>query len=351
MLQAYALQTYLEGLGCDVMVINQRSLSQRAFYSKPGRLLKRKTLKAFWNAPSLFLQNIGKWNKFEQFMRDYYHLSYELPDLVTAERFINDEIHFDAVITGGDQIWNMNCLDFSLSYFLPFETPGIRRIAYSPSLGDEQWWRPQNYARVLKALVDTYDFPSVRENSASVFLSHLIGRSVPSVPDPTLLLGKDDYDRLAGEKPMVKGRYIFYYSPLQRNDVSEFVARYAKICGFRVVSSNKSRAGAEKGFISYNNSGPSEFLNLIKNATIVCGFSFHLVLFSLVFHKQFFVVTSSGGSRIKCLLDEVGLSSRMYYTHSDPSSMKVEPINWESIDNKMREMQLVGESFLREALA
>ena len=44
MLQAYALQTYLERKGLNVTIINQRNLAQRLLYVKPGQLLKRKDI-------------------------------------------------------------------------------------------------------------------------------------------------------------------------------------------------------------------------------------------------------------------------------------------------------------------
>ena len=350
MLQAYALQTCLERLGHHVTIVNYRGLAQKSYYIKPGKQLTKRAIRSFFESPSLFVQNVGKWNKFERFIREHDHVSREHRRLVETEHLINEELGLSAIITGGDQIWNMDCLDFNPCYYLPFETPGIRRIAYSPSLGDEDKWKSRNYSNVLKTLVGGYDYPSVREKSASLFLSGLIGRSVPSVPDPTLLLDRDDYERLAGEKPLIKGQYVFYYTPWQIDAVSEFVSGFAKIHGYRVVTSKKNHTKAEKGFIAYNNAGPVEFLNLLKNATVVCGFSLHLVLLSLIFHKDFYAVTQSGGARIGDILDEFGLSSHLVYAHSDPSMISMGSIDWKEVDSKLAVLKQSGIGFLRNAL-
>lgn len=351
MLQTYALQAYLERKGFDVTIINQRNLAQRLLYVKPGQFLKRKDVKEFVAHPRLFIQNVGKWYRFEQFMRDHFHLSREFVDLVSIERAINGELELDAVITGGDQIWNMNCLDFSLSYYLPFETPGIRRISYAPSLGDEQWWRPLNYVSMLKVLVGKYDYPSVREKSSSVLLTELLGHPVPFVPDPVFLLDRQDYDVLAGEKPLIKGDYVFYYSPRPDRMLAGLAAKVAKRFGFKVISSNKGTGREEKSFIPFCNAGPAEFLNLMKYATLVCGRSMHLVAFSLIMHKPFYALSRSGGARISHLLEEVGLSSRSVRVDSDLLSIDMTPIDWVKVEVRLDTLRERGYRFLDEVLS
>ena len=350
MLQAYALQTFLEQQGYEVTIINHRNLAQRSLYIKPAQLLKRKTLKDFITHPRLFIQNVGKWNKFERFMTDYYRLSWEMPLLVNVERAVNDELKLDAVITGGDQIWNMDCWDFSLSYYLPFETPGVRRVAYSPSMGDEVWFRPDHYVGLLKTLVDRYDFPSVREENASRFLTDLVSRPVPAVPDPTLLLDKDDYDALAGNTPLMEGDYLFYYSPQPDDTISAFALQLSKLLGCKIVSSNKQYTKAERSLVSYNNAGPSEFLNLLKFAKYVCGKSLHLVLFSLLFHKQFLAVGRSKGARISSILNQVGLPSRYVEKGMNPKEVQFDDVDWIYVDKQLEALRMKGAGFLRNAL-
>ncbi|MBR0299709.1 MAG: polysaccharide pyruvyl transferase family protein [Bacteroidales bacterium] len=358
MLQAYALQTCLERLGCDVTIINYRSFAQKHFYVRPDRQWVKPFLRAFLTHPHVFLQGIGKWKKFERFMQDKLHLSRELSGVVDVERFIRREPRlFEAVITGGDQIWNLGCTDVSPVFFLPFETPGVRRISYSVSLGDGNWWNPTHYAHFLKALVSGYDYPSIREKTDAVLLSDLLMRPVDVVPDPVFLLEKEDYERLAGDKPRVKGRYIFYYCPQFGRESASIVATYAKERGINVVTSNKHLAREERGFISCSNAGPVEFLNLLKNASLVCGHSLHLVALAILLHKPFRAISGTKDSRIANLLDAVGLSSCYLMTVSssgsiDPFSRSFDfpPIDWSAVDTKLGTLRQAGLAFLKRAL-
>lgn len=351
MLQTYALQTFLEQKGYEVTVINHRNLAQKSLYVKPGQLLKKKNLKEMLSHPRAFVQSIGKWNKFERFMRDYYHLSHEYVDLVSTEKAVNGGLGLDAVITGGDQIWNMNCLDFSPAYYLPFDTPAIRRIAYAPSLGDEQWWRPRHYANLLKVLVGNYDYPSVRELSSSAFLSDLLGRPVPVVSDPVFLLKRQDYELLAGEEPLIEGNYILYYTPQPDQAISGYVSKLAKRLGYKVVMSNKGKGKEEKDFIPFCDAGPVEFLNLMEHAALVCGWSMHLVAFALLMHKPFYAVSRSEGARIRHLLAEAGLLSRLVRIDDDLSTIDSSPIDWDEVDNRVDTLRQSGYRFLEEALS
>lgn len=66
------------------------------------------------------------------------------------------------------------------------------------------------------------------------------------------------------------------------------------------------------------NAGPVEFLNLIKNAEIVCTDSFHGMVFSLIFNKKFSVLrrfsendSKSQNSRIENLAKTLELEDNI----------------------------------------
>ena len=61
-------------------------------------------------------------------------------------------------------------------------------------------------------------------------------------------------------------------------------------------------------FEKYFESGPKEFLNLVKNADYVVGRSFHLMVFCAIFHKKFIAIDGMGDSRISELLRKTGLA-------------------------------------------
>ena len=66
--------------------------------------------------------------------------------------------------------------------------------------------------------------------------------------------------------------------------------------------------------------GPSEFLNLVKNAKVVCGASFHLMVFSILFNKDFYCMNGDVDSRMNNLMKVCGCEDRIWSvvnTHSN----------------------------------
>lgn len=349
MLQAYALQTYLLRKGYEVIIVNYRSISQKSLYRNPLTLFTRKNRKRFFASPVLFGEDVQKWFKFERFLDSYLHLSREHTKLVQTERQINDELGLDAIIIGGDQIWNLNCIDASISYYLPFETPGIRRISFAPSMGCLQIWKPDGYKAMLHALLSGFDFLSVREKQASGFISSLLGKTVPQVADPTILLSLSDYRGLIGDSPLVKGKYVFYYSPHPDSRISQFALSFAQSNHIGIVSSNITPE-ERKGFIHKNASGPLEFLNLLYHAEIVCGCSLHLAIFSILMHKPFFIVGESLDERMKSWLDLFGLCSHYVLCRDGLDHVQYEVTDWQIVDTVILEERQRAEQYLKTAL-
>lgn len=58
--------------------------------------------------------------------------------------------------------------------------------------------------------------------------------------------------------------------------------------------------------------GPSEFLNLVKNAKVVCGASFHLMVFSILFNKDFYCMNGDVDSRMSNLMKVCGCEDRIW---------------------------------------
>ena len=138
MLQAYALSSALKSLGYDVQIINFRSNAQKNFYPKPYKYWDLQSIKGRLLSPFLFFKNIGKWNKYEAFMKEEMPLTSEI-NHYSDIRGIILENKYDAVITGGDQIWSVNGPDFNVGYLLDwsintFNISASLLFSESPSL-------------------------------------------------------------------------------------------------------------------------------------------------------------------------------------------------------------------------
>ena len=312
-LQAYATQQSILKLGHNCEIINFRMPSQKNYYSLYGArhdwaLKIRKALLL-----SYHFQRKQRAAKFETFLRERL--------ICTPEYNSYDDLKgaptYDVYVSGSDQIWSPSIPEFALSdvdytgvYFLDF-TDG-RKIAYASSIGEATADQLQSKAPLLQQ----FSRLSTREQRGAQILQKITGQTVQVVLDPTLLLTAEDWNTLAGEKPLVKEPYVLLYS-LQgikalRNwgqALGPFCQRqhlkFVSICPFFPVLG----ANAENRM----DTGPCDFLNLIKFARVVFTDSFHGTAFSLNFRKPFFVYQSHGNKdrRKTALLDRFSLSDRI----------------------------------------
>lgn len=344
MLQAYALSVALKELGHDVEVINFRSLAQKMVYIKPHKYWDISNIKSRLLFPILFFRTLKKWKKYESFMKSEMPLSEEINYFEDIRRLILEK-EYDAVITGSDQIWNINCTDFNIGYLLPFTIP-CKKIAYAPSVGHLQL---TNADLLFKSALSDYDFISVRESSSAEVLSDLLKKTVYTVPDATWLMPLEIYDRMSYDRPIVNGKYLFYYRPQLEYKESGKILEFSRMHGLKAVCSN-TVSSFNPSFKNQNDAGPKEFLNLIKYANIVCGYSMHMIIFSLLFHKPFYVISENQDIRIKDLLKYFGLENRIVSSSNIMNEHNVKDIDWRKVDAKITELRTIAANYLLEAI-
>lgn len=315
MLQAYAMQTFLERQGHHVEIVNFRPLSQKRGYPKPidfaTMATMKQSVKRICVAPQTIKPLNERWRLFEKFLNEKLNTTKEYTALAELKKA---SFNFDAIITGSDQIWNTNAFDFSEAYFATFASKGTCKIAYAPSMGPN----PENQnAEYLKNLLGGYKAISVREERTKEFLvNNHIADHVKVVLDPTMLLDESDYESIVGKEPIIDGKYIYYYTPGSvRHEFLDEAVQMGKAMGLPVVFDNTYYPYQIRNcnnLIPYVNAGPSEFLNLIKNATMVCGASFHLMAFSILFKKTFYCMNGDVDSRMNNLMNMLNLEDRIW---------------------------------------
>lgn len=347
MLQAYALQTYLENLGCEVSIINYRSPSQKMMYPKPYKYWDEAAIKGRLLSPILFYKNIIKWHKFETFLQKQMHLTAQIGSVVDIKHTIEEE-KFDAVIVGSDQIWNVLSPDFSIGYLLPFSL-NCKKIAYAPSMGDLRWKTPKELNLIFTPTLKDFDAISTREASLSNLFSDLLNQSIDTMPDPAWLISTKKYNQLTINKPLIKGKYLFYYTPQNEYHDSHLISQYAGKIHLKAVCSNSSFRKCPH-FVNYNKVGPSEFINLVRNAEFVCGNSMHLLVFALLYHKPFLVLSSNPDTRLVELLSSFQISDRIVSPEKLCSLPQPKNIDWNLVDDKINLMCSKANIFFRTHL-
>lgn len=220
---------------------------------------------------------------------------------------------FNKLIVGSDQVWNpiwaVNDRNFK-RYFLEFTSPE-KRISYAASFGvskiPEKW-----NARFLKAIKD-FNAISVREESGENIIKDLCEINSEVVLDPTMLLTAEEWrnvskkSRIRNDKPYLL-KYFLGKESTERQEYMQSIANENQLEVYDLLD--------KKNSILYS-SGPSEFLDLIDNASLVCTDSFHAVVFSILFSVPFLIMdreqegVGNMSSRITTLLSKLNLENRM----------------------------------------
>ena len=315
MLQAYALQQAVMNMGYSCEIINFRTERQREFYKplfQKGNLFE-KVKRSILYLP--YLRSLAKrQDLFETFLKSELKLSSK--EYTSEEELNAANLKYDYLISGGDQIWNPYCFDFDQAYFLSFAKTG-KRIAYAPSIGPSPLAiLPGETMGYMKSQLMTYDHISVREPESGKKIKELLGKSVKVVLDPTFLIESDFWNQKAGDEPLIKGKYIYVYSPSPHAEVFRYAQQLSKHFNCPIIISQlfnstkdnfKARSYPIKYFLT---AGPNEFLNLCKYATCIIGSSFHLIAFAILLRKPFFTIGGTTDSRISNILKIAGLTSR-----------------------------------------
>ena len=295
-LQAYALEKYLTDIGVDSELINYRAFDSRWF--KP-----RKQLKDIVFSILRYPECKKRIDSYERFRKQ--NMGLDGLTYTTHEELKTLNNKYDAFITGSDQLWNCEteiCYDF----YLDFVQKDKKKLAYGPSFGQETI--PEQFEQEVARLLKRYDAKSVREKSGQRIVEKLTGEKIQVVCDPTFLLSPEQWDSVRN-KHIDESNYIFIYTTQVSGKVVELVKAYqSQHPSVRIITPYALpgvKAEIKKDI------GPAEFLSYIKNADYVIGTSFHAVVFSLIFHRDFCVVPhSSTGTRVNDLLETLGLEQQ-----------------------------------------
>ena len=314
MLQSYALQQTILALGVDNEILNLRTPVQKNGYALPPETGLDLRSRINQTIISLFLGNYmrnrkAKWERFERFMAEHMKLTPELSELTPGSPLASA---YDCYITGSDQCWNTTAFDFSWAYYLDFISRGDK-ISYASSIGPKS---DSMDAEKARAMIADFKSISVRDEGTRDFIRKLNGRETEILPDPTLLLRRKEWDKMAGDTPLEKGRYIFFYTPYIKPGLYDVADRLSRHLGLPLLISNHTDHRAEallkiRGRLRTRlDSGPIEFLNLLRNATAVITGSYHGLLFSTIFHVPFWAYNGDTDLRMKQILDFYGFEGR-----------------------------------------
>lgn len=283
-LQTYATQYTLEKLGYDARIFEIKGVHREIHIKKLlyyiGRMFdpvelkylianlksrSRKTASASTDhyahdmqiRKKVYADFNRKWNKMLPVVKGWKGLS-------------NQAAEMDAVVVGSDQLWRPSNI-VGCYFTLEFVPDDVKKIAFSTSFGVSEL--PATLHKHAKRFLSRIEHISVRENSGADIVKKESGRDATVVCDPTMMMTAEEWMQIQDRKPFADGRYILMYLMGENPGQRDFVKRLSKQIGCRIIGllHGATYIASDEDVVDEKpyNVGPSEFINLIRNAEYV----------------------------------------------------------------------------------
>lgn len=363
-LQAYALQTYLQRRGHNVRhilyspirSIDGRTTNKDKF--KPSINSIRAIILKYLIQPYRIYRN-KCFNKkspkdFSEFIDNYLNI---IPKHYHSLKELQlNYPQSDAYVCGSDQIWNTGTDSYAEAYYLNFGPKNSLRIAYAPSFGKET--TDEGFLKFLKVQLSRFNIISTRELSG-VKICKEAGFNAISVIDPTLLLNADTYRLLYDKRYSwaATGKLMCYFlnfrkkTDIEWDKIKKMIRQYSLDLRLTIASG----AYPAMDILNYNDyfsPTPDEWIYTVDTADYFITNSFHGVAFAIIFHKQFLYLPLKGSvakmnDRIFALLKLLKLEDRIFKYNNNIYTSLQKSINWEITDKILQQQQQITDKFFK----
>lgn len=352
MLESYAIQRAINKKGFESIIINYSNEGQKEIYST---FFKNNSLKNIIKNILIFpyKNRIDKNNERYEIFKN---TNFNLTKPYSKKKELSDE-DYTTVVAGSDQIWNITIEDGDDAYFLPW-VKKARKVAYAPSFGSKNILKYTKEIDKYKSMINDFDALSIRENNGKKWIKDLCKKDVDVLIDPTLLLEKNEYEKIMDHSFINKEKYIFFYSPSFDRNICKYVKKIADKYKLKVITwSTKSyyiKHIKSFGFELTKYEDPSMYLSLIKNAELVITTSFHGTIFSTIFKKKFITVKNGSmygdDDRVITLLNQLKLNDRLLPYDFDPNYNYLKEINYSFYDKELIKLKKKANDYLDKNL-
>lgn len=363
-LQTYALQIIIRKLGYTTQIIRYKE----SRFSKIKRLQNYEyTVRKLKELYKNVLMNIIHVNRKQFLKRRTYSFSTFINSKIifsdfcfTKSELTKKSKEFSTILLGSDQVWHpMNLhMDFFTLNFVP---DNIRKVAYASSFGVS--CIPKTYQLKYKEYINRFQYLSCREEAGGELIKQLTGRKAHWVCDPTIILTGKDWIPIQSDKIKYKEKYIFCYFIGNNPNQRKLVKSFALNNGYKIVAllHIDEYIASDEDYADYTpyDVGPAEFLYLLNHSEYVMTDSFHATVFSLLFHKEFFIFNrfengkgKSTVSRIDSLLKIVNLENRKIIKSNMIDGLPFDnDIDFQKVDILLDEFRHSSIQYLNDALA
>ncbi|MBQ9254556.1 MAG: polysaccharide pyruvyl transferase family protein [Bacteroidales bacterium] len=240
------------------------------------------------------------------------------------------------------------------SYLDFLQDKQVTRVSYAASFGckDEREYTKKELED-CSLLAKKFDAISVRETSAIDICKRCFSIDSLVMPDPTFLLNKQDYEKLIEDKETSKYKgkigYYFLEDTKQNFTLLHSLQQTTNLDIERIGQKQKSTPQT-KDYTDCIFPSISEFFAGFRDSEYIITDSYHGMIFSIIFHKQFFIIDKKNVNieRIKHLLDIFPLKERFIDSSQEIDKYTSLLIDYETIDKQIEKMKREGKNFLNK---
>jgi len=260
--------------------------------------------------------------KFDTFFSSRFCKTKKAYTSVNFQDIISDE-DINGFVCGSDTIF---CIDefkgFDDGYYANY--PCMKNgysVAYAASFGDSHF-TTETY-KILNERLQNFKAIGLRENAMLPYVKTHTSVPVQKVLDPTLLLTPKDYDTITApiqsENP-----YLLLYARRHNPQMSAYAEELAAKNNWEIIEISLRATNAKHHRMFYE-AGIEEFLSLVKHAQFIVTNSFHGMIFSIQYRKNFCIFSREQcDSKITELLDSFGLLQHLMVTGKETMPIAID---------------------------
>jgi len=326
-LQSYATAKTLKDLGHEVEFIN---------------IHQSERLGPIWWAYIFRTMSVHR------FIEKYY--PQETQHIASIDQLKAMSLEYDCLVVGSDQTWNpLISKDWYEAYFLNFGGGDVKRISYASSFGFSEW--PAEINSLKKTILDClsrFNAISIRETSGVQLLKKEFCIEAQIVVDPTMLL--TSYNDITG--PITSNNKFYCYILNRTAEQLDFARKLGKEIGKKPVFLNNIMPVS--GFTYMYPPSVKKWIQCIGGAECMVTDSFHGVVFSILYNRNFIVLTPNTKqvARLYDLMKILGLEDRFFTNPQMAWESKVwqKNVDWDAVNKKIKYLRNKSLDFLKNNL-
>lgn len=213
---------------------------------------------------------------------------------------------YDKIIVGSDEVWNFKDYSYDPLKFA-YKQNGIKIYTYAASAGEvlPDTSIPQEVRQGIK----NFRKIGVRDRNTKELAERILKKDVSLVLDPTLIY---DYDKELEGISIGKelGQYILIYGCSFSKEQQQTIINYAKANNLKIVGAGEYKEWYDEIKIDIN---PFEWVDLFRNAKIVLTGTFHGLMFSLKYYRNFICmpVFVNRINKTRTILEDLNFTDRL----------------------------------------